>query len=173
MFSVFIAMVLFEMFDTHWTHLFVFCLTIYHSVIRRPNRWRLLAFEARQLRQQQLFFLPRCWSLCSVFADVVPWGAWKTRSFGVNGARNSTTSFPIRDLLVIAKATIIGWQAIRGRLHATVPNENGMRERDGLFITRNCEHLLRTLLSSLPRDENNIEYCAGIDPKSLGGVKVV
>ena len=91
----------------------------------------------------------------------------------MNGARDSTTLFPIRRFAVIAKATIIGWQVIRGQLHATVPNENGARERDGLFIAPNCEHLLRTL-SSLPRDENSIEdRPSRRDPKSLGGVKVV
>ena len=62
---------------------------------------------------------------------------------------------------------------MRSNSHATVPNENGVRERDGLVITPNCEHLLRTL-SSLPHDENNIEDCSSCrDPKSLGGVKVV
>jgi hypothetical protein len=56
---------------------------------------------------------------------------------------------------------ILGWQAIRARMHATVPNkQSNVRERPGLFFTRDCEHLLRTLMA-LPRDENNTEDCPG------------
>lgn len=47
-----------------------------------------------------------------------------------------------------------GWDRFRAMLLATVPNEEGMREEPGLFITELCEHFLRTI-PSLPRDENN------------------
>ena len=62
---LFITMVSFEMLMP--TDLFVFCLTIYHSVIRRRNRWRLLALK-RGAEATTTLLLPRCWSLCSVFA---------------------------------------------------------------------------------------------------------
>lgn len=47
-----------------------------------------------------------------------------------------------------------GWAMIRSRLMATTPP----RERPGLFITRNCPELLRTL-QSLPRDPKKPEDC--------------
>jgi hypothetical protein len=49
---------------------------------------------------------------------------------------------------------IRGWATIRSRLLATVPT----RERPGLFITRNCKELLRTL-QGLPRDPKKPDDC--------------
>ena len=49
---------------------------------------------------------------------------------------------------------IRGWATIRSRMLATVPP----RERPGLFITRNCKELLRTL-QSLPRDPQKMDDC--------------
>ena len=49
---------------------------------------------------------------------------------------------------------IRGWATIRSRMLATVPP----RERPGLFITRNCKELLRTL-QSLPRDPHKQDDC--------------
>jgi hypothetical protein len=52
---------------------------------------------------------------------------------------------------------VMGWQAIRSGLHATVPDANGQRERPGLFFCSDCTHLIRTL-SALPRDlDGNVE----------------
>ena len=49
---------------------------------------------------------------------------------------------------------IRGWATIRSRMMATVPP----RERPGLFITRNCKELLRTL-QGLPRDPKKPDDC--------------
>jgi hypothetical protein len=47
-----------------------------------------------------------------------------------------------------------GWESIRSRMMATIPP----RERPGLFITRDCKELLRTL-QALPRDLKNPDDC--------------
>lgn len=47
-----------------------------------------------------------------------------------------------------------GWAAIRNHLYAT----KGLRDRPGLFITKRCEHTLRTL-KDLPRDLKKPDDC--------------
>ena len=47
-----------------------------------------------------------------------------------------------------------GWEAIRGRMMATIPP----RENPGLYITRSCPNLLRTL-QALPRDPHKPNDC--------------
>jgi hypothetical protein len=53
-----------------------------------------------------------------------------------------------------AGSRAMGWAAIRDRLYATLPT----RERPGLFIGKNCQHLLRTL-KELPRDNKKMDDC--------------
>jgi hypothetical protein len=62
----------------------------------------------------------------------------------------------LRESIKGAGSRIAGWAQIRGLLMATVPGESGYRKNPGLFITRDCVDLLRTL-RELPRDPKKPE----------------
>lgn len=81
-------------------------------------------------------------SLADEFAKPVKIGRVPQRGFFFDEADKSPGS------------RIRGWATIRSRMIATVPP----RERPGLFITRNCKELLRTL-QSLPRDPRKPDDC--------------
>jgi len=49
-----------------------------------------------------------------------------------------------------------GWEAIRNRLEAALPDEEGMREHPGLFIFANCKKWIEHV-PSLPRDEDDTD----------------
>jgi hypothetical protein len=67
----------------------------------------------------------------------------------INGARQSGVQWEPADKSPGSR--VQGWQAMRGRLLATIPNKNGARENPGLFITSNCVHWIQTV-PVLPRD---------------------
>lgn len=44
-----------------------------------------------------------------------------------------------------------GWQALRGRIHAAIPDKNGIRERKGIFVCENVRSFFDYVVT-LPRD---------------------
>jgi len=49
-----------------------------------------------------------------------------------------------------------GWEKIREMLMAAIPNEDGYREKPGLFVTDACGQFIRTV-PVLPRDDRNLD----------------
>jgi hypothetical protein len=64
-----------------------------------------------------------------------------------------------------AGSRVKGWVNIRGRLYATMPT----RDSPGLFISKNCQHTLRTL-KDLPRDKRNNDDCPDMAEDHLADV---
>jgi hypothetical protein len=51
-----------------------------------------------------------------------------------------------------------GWQAIRSRINATIPDKNGLREKAGLFVCEPVRSFFDTVLV-LPRDLKSNREC--------------
>ena len=60
-----------------------------------------------------------------------------------------------------------GWDQLRQRLNATIPNPGGGRERPGLFISSDC-HQWKYTVPQLTRDEKNPEDCPKNSEDHLG-----